>query len=70
VGDATGTESLLEVRKLRVPRRVVEVLWFLFGVEVVEVSEELVESMPGREELVLVAPIGSCRTAQWRNPAT
>ena len=54
VDHAAGSEALAEVRELRVAR-VVVLLGFLLGVEVVEVAEELVEAMHRREELVLVA---------------
>ena len=51
VQNAPRAEALLERRVLRVVR----VLGLLLGVEVVEVAEELVEAVHGRQELVLVA---------------
>jgi hypothetical protein len=54
VNDATGPEPLAEVREV-VGRRVVRLLRILFGVQVVEVAEELVEAVHGRQELVPVA---------------
>ena len=49
--DAARPEQLLEPRVLRI----VGVFGLLFGVQVVEVAEELVEAVQGRQELVLVA---------------
>ena len=51
--DAARAELLAEGRVLRV----VEVLRLLLGVQVVEVAEELVEAVGGRQELVLVAEV-------------
>ena len=58
VGGATGCtprgpKLLPELRVLRI----VGVLRLLLGVEVVEVAEELVEAVVGRQELVLVAEV-------------
>ena len=46
-----GPKLLLERRVLRIVR----VLGLFFGVEVVEVAEELVEAVHGRQKLVFVA---------------
>jgi hypothetical protein len=51
VDDAARAEALAERGVLRI----VDVLWLLLGVEVIEVSEELVETVIGRQVLVLVA---------------
>ena len=48
---AARSELLLELRVLRIVR----VLGFLLGVEVVEVAEELVKAVVGRQHLVQVA---------------
>ena len=53
VQHAARPEVLLELRVLRVVR----VLGLLLRVEVVEVAEELVEAVHGRQELVLVAEV-------------
>ena len=53
VQHASGSEMLLERRVLRIVR----VLRLLLGVEVVEVAEELVEAVLGREELILVPQV-------------
>ena len=53
---ATRPEPLAEARELLLGR-VVVVLRFLLGVQVVEVPEELVEAVRGRQELVLVAQV-------------
>jgi hypothetical protein len=50
---ASGTEILSELRVLRI----VLVLRFLFGIEVVEIAEEFVEAVQGRKELVTVAQV-------------
>ena len=49
-------EAVVEVLEA-VLRRVVRILGLLLGVQVVEVSEELVEAVDGREELVAVAEV-------------
>ena len=54
--DAPGTEVLAEVRELLFGRVVVE-LGLLLGVEVVQVAEELVEAVRGRQELVTVPEV-------------
>jgi hypothetical protein len=51
-----GTESLPEVGEV-VGQWVVWQLRLLFGVQVVEVAEELVEPVVGRQELVLVTEV-------------
>ena len=56
VKDATGAEPLPELREIR-RRWVVGQLGFLFGVEVVEVAEELVEAVVGGQVLVLVPQV-------------
>ena len=56
VQDAARAEVLAEVREVLVGRVVVE-LGLLLGVEVVEVAEELVEAVHGRQELVAVAEV-------------
>ena len=56
VDDAARPEALAEVREV-VRRRVVRELGLLLGVEVVEVAEELVEAVHGRQELVQVAEV-------------
>ena len=48
---AARAEMLLELRVFRI----VGVLGLLFRIEVIEVAEELIESMQGRQELVFVA---------------
>ena len=53
---AARAEVLAEVRELLLGR-VVVLLGLLLGVEVVEVAEELVEAVHGRQELVLVAEV-------------
>ena len=53
---AAGAESLAEPFEA-VLRRVVRVLRILLGVQVVEVPEELVEAVNGREELVPIAEV-------------
>jgi xanthosine utilization system XapX-like protein len=53
VDDAARTELLLELRALRV----VGVLGLFLGVQVVEVAEELVEAVVGRQHLVAVAEV-------------
>ena len=50
---ASGAEALLEGRVLGV----VGIFGLFLGVEMVEVAEELVETVHGREELVLVAQV-------------
>ena len=55
VQHAARAEPLLELRE--VLRRVVGVLRLLLGVEVIEVAEELVEAVHGRQELVAVAEV-------------
>ena len=53
VDNAARTELLLELRILRI-----EVAFrFLLGVEVVEIAEELVEAVIGRQVLVLIAQV-------------
>ena len=54
--DAARAEPLAEVGEV-VGRRVVAQLWLLLGVEVVEVAEELVEAVDGRQVLVAVAEV-------------
>src|SRR5579871_2728985 len=49
--DAARSEFFLEFRVLRV----VGVFWLLLGVQMVEVAEELIEAVDGRQELVAVA---------------
>src|SRR5215203_821823 len=56
VDHSSGTESLPEVGEV-VGRWVVCQLRLLFGVQVVEVAEELVEAVVGRQELVLVTEV-------------
>ena len=56
VDDPAGPEALLEVREVLGLGVVVE-LGLLFGVEVVEVAEELVEAVRGGQELVPVAQV-------------
>ena len=56
VDDAARAEVLPEVGELLLGR-VVVVLRLLLGVEVVEVAEELVEAVRGRQELVAVAEV-------------
>ena len=51
VNDATRPEAFTELGILGIVR----VLWLFFGVQVVEVAEELVEAMIGGEELVFIA---------------
>ncbi|MNG22969.1 hypothetical protein D3C84_1075200 [compost metagenome] len=51
---AAWRPGLDEVRVILGP---VRALGFLFGVEVIEVAEELVETVVGRQELVLVAQV-------------
>ena len=46
-----GPKRFAELRVLRI----VGVLRLLLGIEVIEVAEELVEAVVGRQELVLVA---------------
>ena len=53
VQHAARTELLLELGILRVVR----VLRLLLGVQMVEVAEELVEAVDGRQELVAVAEV-------------
>ena len=50
---AAGTEHLTELRVLRV----IEQLRLLLGVEMVEVAEELIEAVDGRQVLVAVAEV-------------
>src|SRR5262245_15366130 len=50
----SGAELLLEVRKIFF-RRVIRLLWILFGVQVIEVAEELVEAVRGGQVFVEVA---------------
>ena len=50
---AARAEALLERRVLRI----VGILRLFLGVEVIEVAEELVEAVHGRQELVLVAEV-------------
>ena len=56
VQDAARPESSCGIREVLL-LRVVGQLRFLFGVEVVEVAEELVEAMHGRQVLVAVAEV-------------
>ena len=56
VDDAAWAEPLAEVGELLLGRVVVE-LRLLLGVEVVEVAEELVEPVGGRQELVAVTEV-------------
>ena len=53
VYDAAGAEFLFEIGVLRV----VGILGFLLGVEVVEISKKLVEAVVGREHVVAVAEV-------------
>ena len=46
-------EFLLEVGVLRI----IEVLWFFLGVQVIEIAEELIEAMIGRQGVVPVAQV-------------
>ena len=50
---AAWTEALLELRVLRI----VDVLRLLFRIEMIEVAEELIEAMHGRQVLVAVAEV-------------
>ena len=52
--DAARPESLVEFGEVLL-RRPVGQLRFLFGIEVVEVAEELIEAMHGRQELIAIA---------------
>jgi hypothetical protein len=56
VDDAAGAEELVEPGEL-LRRRPVRGLRVLLGVQVVEVAEELVEAVGGREELVLAPEV-------------
>ena len=56
VDDAARPEALVEAREV-LRRRPVGHLRLLLGVEVVEVAEELVEAVDGRQELVQVAEV-------------
>jgi hypothetical protein len=67
VDHPAGAEVLAEVRELLLGRVVLE-LGLLLGVEVVEVPEELVEPMGGRQELVAVAEVVLAELARWRTP--
>jgi hypothetical protein len=53
VQDTTRSELLAERRVLRI----VDVLWFLFGVEVIQVAEEFVETVGRGQELIAVAEV-------------
>ena len=50
---AARTEALLELRVFWI----VDVLRLLFGIEVIEIAEELIEAMHGRQVLVAVAEV-------------
>ncbi|MNL17509.1 hypothetical protein D3C87_1386050 [compost metagenome] len=54
VDHATGSPGFDEVRVVLGP---VRALGFFFGVEVVQVAEELVEAVVGRQEFILVAQV-------------
>jgi hypothetical protein len=56
VDDTARAEALAEVREI-VGRRVVGELRLLLGVQVVEVAQELVETVRSRQELVLVPEV-------------
>ncbi|WP_394768590.1 hypothetical protein [Lacisediminihabitans sp.] len=56
VNDSARAEVLAEVREVRFRGVVVE-LRLLLGVEVVEVAEELIEPVPGRQVLVTIAEV-------------
>ena len=56
VDDAARTEVLTEIWEV-LGSRIVSIFGLFFGVEVIQVAEELVEAMIGREEFVAVAEV-------------
>ena len=48
---------------------IIGMLGLVLGVQVIEVAEELVEAVHGRQELVAVAEMVLAELRRWRNPA-
>jgi len=53
VDHATRTELFEELRILRI----ILILWFLFGVQMVEIAEKFIETMIGRQHLIPITEV-------------
>jgi hypothetical protein len=67
VDDPTRSEPLAELREFLLGR-VVILLGLLFGIEMVEVAEELIEAVIGGEKLIPIAEVVFAELPRLRSP--